>query len=116
MSIALAIRNRLAECALLLMLAPFGISLPTFVRASRAEESTQVETAGDDGASIRAVRFEGFPPTVGQVSSEPAYGALHHGGTIGFYNALWDLRPSDGRATRPYMKPRPGPTDRPDGR
>jgi hypothetical protein len=124
-SIALAIRNRLAVCALVLMLVPHWISVPTFVRAARAEESVQFGTARvvdvtaggrplDQSAAVRglgdvpafrSVGAEDYARTVSPVSREPTYGALHHGGTVGFYNALWDLRPSDGRADPPYQRP-----------
>jgi hypothetical protein len=104
MNIELAIRNRLLVCALILMLAPFGISLPTFARASRAEESVQVKTAVG-GDSIRAVRSEDLPQRVREVSIEPTYGTLYTGGTVALHDTLWDLRPSDGRATRPYVRP-----------
>jgi hypothetical protein len=111
MPLALANRNRLAVCALMLMLAPYGISLPTFARAARAEEWTRVSRANDDVVSIWAKRFEDYPRTVDDRSTEPAYGALYTGGTVALYATLWTDRPSDPRATKPYLTRRP---DRPD--
>jgi hypothetical protein len=99
--IELAIRNHLALCALLLMLAPFGISLPTFVRAAQAEELPQVEPVRGD-ASIRVVSLWDLP-RADHVSLEPTYGALLTGGTVVLHEALWTDRPGDDRADRPYF-------------
>jgi hypothetical protein len=106
MSIALAIRNRLAVCALMLMLAPYGISVPTFVRAAQAEEPVRVKPYVQPGgnAAITVVRLDELA-TVSGVSSEPALGPLYHGGTVTLHDTLWTLRPSDGRAVRPYLRP-----------
>jgi hypothetical protein len=104
MSVALAIQNRLLVCALILMLAPFGISTPTLVRAAQVEELPQVEVMRGD-ASVRVVRLDDLPQTVGRVSIEPAYGALHTGGTVARHDTLWTLRPSDDRADRPGIRP-----------
>jgi hypothetical protein len=37
-----AIENRLAVCALMLMLAPYGLSLPTFAKAAQAQRPSDV--------------------------------------------------------------------------
>jgi hypothetical protein len=104
MSLALAIQNRLAVCALVLMLVPHWISVPTLVRAARAEELPQVEVVRGD-APIRVVSLGELRQTMGHAQLEPAYGALHHGGTVVLHEAVWDARPSDDRADRPYVKP-----------
>jgi hypothetical protein len=104
MSIMLIIRNRLLVCALVLMLAPLGISVPTLVRAAQPEESvaTRIASAG----SSRVIPLgELRQHTLGHVRVEPAYGGLYTGGTVALHDTLWDLRPSDGRADRPYQRP-----------
>jgi hypothetical protein len=59
-----AIENRLAVCALMLMLAPYGMSLPTFAQAARAKRDSDVEQLVE------------YPSVVSYMPN------LHAGGTI----------------------------------
>lgn len=65
MTLQTAIENRLAVCALMLMLAPYGIALPTFVEALKAQAPTHAEHA------VQPLHQAAMPP-------------IHAGGTIMF--------------------------------
>lgn len=75
MPLELAIRNRLAVCALMLMLAPYGISLPAFAKAAQAKP--------DDGVvKLADLYTDGYMPS------------LHTGGTIALPHLFTIIDPS----------------------